>query len=223
MLLGLAIGMALADSSVVTLALPDVLREFDVEITTVAWVLTSYNLVLALLAVPAAIMARRRPVLTFVVGTLVFSAASLACGLAPSFETLVAARCVQAAGGALVITAALDLLRATEGSAARAIRIWVAAGVLGAAIGPASAVSSRRRSAGNGSSCSRRRLRSSRWSRCVAPRGAAAPSRSLPDGRTSPPTSGCCSCRVVSSRRCFSSCCCSWTAGGCRRRPPVSS
>ena len=61
MLLGLAIGMALADSSVVTLALPDVLREFDVEITTVAWVLTSYNLVLALLAVPAAFVARRRP------------------------------------------------------------------------------------------------------------------------------------------------------------------
>jgi MFS family permease len=137
MLLGLAIGMALADSSVVTLALPDVLREFDVGITTVAWVLTSYNLVLALSAVPAAVVARRRPVGAFVVGTLIFAAASLACGLAPSFETLVAARCVQAAGGALVITAALDLLRATEGSAARAIRVWVAAGVLGAAIGPA--------------------------------------------------------------------------------------
>ena len=47
-LLGLAIGLALADSSVVTLALPDVLGDFDVGITTVAWVLTSYNLVLAL-------------------------------------------------------------------------------------------------------------------------------------------------------------------------------
>jgi MFS family permease len=136
-LLGLAIGMALADSSVVTLALPDVLREFDVEITTVAWVLTSYNLVLAVLAVPAAFLARRRPVAAFVAGTVVFAAASLACGLAPSFEVLLAARCVQAAGGALVVTAALDLLSETEGSATRALRTWVTAGVLGAAIGPA--------------------------------------------------------------------------------------
>ena len=136
-LLGLAIGMALADSSVVTLALPDVLREFDVGITTVAWVLTSYNLVLAVLAVPAALVARRRPLPAFVVGVVVFAAASLACGLAPSFAALLAARCVQAAGGAFVITAALDLLSEVEGSASRAVRIWVTAGVLGAAVGPA--------------------------------------------------------------------------------------
>src|SRR5215475_9819448 len=46
-LVGLGIGLALADSSVVTLALPDILRRFDVEIPQVAWVLTSYNLGLA--------------------------------------------------------------------------------------------------------------------------------------------------------------------------------
>ena len=136
-LLGLAIGMALADSSVVTLALPDVLREFDVEITTVAWVLTSYNLVLAVLAVPAALVARRRPMLAFVVGVGVFAAASLGCGLATSFGVLLAARCIQAAGAAFVITAALDLVSEVEDSAARALRIWVSAGVLGAAVGPA--------------------------------------------------------------------------------------
>ena len=39
--MGLGIGLALADSSVVTLALPDILRQFDVEIPQVAWVLTS--------------------------------------------------------------------------------------------------------------------------------------------------------------------------------------
>jgi MFS family permease len=136
-LLGLAIGLALADSSVVTLALPDVLREFQVGITTVAWVLTSYNLALALLAVPAAYVARRRPAAAFVGGVLVFSAASLACGLAGSFELLVGGRCVQAAGGAFVVMAALDLLSETEESEARAARVWVAAGVLGAALGPA--------------------------------------------------------------------------------------
>ena len=136
-LLGLAIGLALADSSVVTLALPDVLGDFDVGITTVAWVLTSYNLVLALLAVPAAYLARRRPRAAFAVGVLVFAGASLACGLAPSFEVLVGARCVQALGGALIVTAALDLLSGAMGNDARAARIWVAAGVLGAALGPA--------------------------------------------------------------------------------------
>jgi MFS family permease len=136
-LLGLAIGLALADSSVVTLALPEILGQFDVGVTTVAWVLTSYNLVLALLAVPAAYVARRRPAVAFAVGILVFAAASLACGLAPSFEVLLGARCVQGLGGALVVTAALDLLSGATGSDARAARIWVAAGVLGAALGPA--------------------------------------------------------------------------------------
>ncbi len=136
-LFGLAIGLALADSSIVTLALPDVIRAFDVGITTVAWVLTSYNLVLALTAVPAAHIARRRPGAAFAAGIVTFSAASLACGLAGSLEALVAARCVQAVGGALVITAALDLLSESEGSDVRAARMWAAAGILGAALGPA--------------------------------------------------------------------------------------
>ncbi len=136
-LLGLAIGLALADSSVVTLALPEILRSFDVSITTVAWVLTSYNVVLALLAVPAAFLARRRPLPTFVTGVAVFTLASLFCGLAGSFDALIAGRCIQAAGGALVITAALDLLTEVEHEASRALRVWVVAGVLGAAVGPA--------------------------------------------------------------------------------------
>jgi MFS family permease len=136
-LLGLAIGLALADSSIVTLALPEILGEFDVGITTVAWVLTSFNLVLALLAVPAAYVARRRPVAAFGTGIGVFALASLACGLAPSFEVLVGARCVQAVGAALIVTAALDLLSETTGDEVRAARVWVAAGVLGAALGPA--------------------------------------------------------------------------------------
>ena len=136
-LLGVAIGLALADSSIVTLALPDVLREFDVGITTVSWVLTSFNLVLAVLAVPAAYVGRRRPREAFAAGSLVFAGASLACGLAPSFEVLVGVRCAQAVGAALIVTAALDLLSETLGSDERAVRVWVVAGVLGAALGPA--------------------------------------------------------------------------------------
>lgn len=136
-LVGVGIALALADSSVVTLALPDILRRFEVEIPQVAWVLTSYNLGLALAAVPAAYAARRRPVAAFATGTLVFAAASLVCGLASSFGVLVGARCVQALGGALLVCAALDLLTAIDGSDARAVRTWASAGVLGAALGPA--------------------------------------------------------------------------------------
>jgi MFS family permease len=136
-LLGVAVGLALADSSIVTLALPEILADFDVAITSVAWVLTSFNLVLAVVAVPAAYLSRHRPRAAFVAGTVVFAGASLACGLAPSFEALVGARCVQAVGAAFVVAAALDLLAQLEGSDTAAIRIWVAAGVLGAAIGPA--------------------------------------------------------------------------------------
>jgi MFS family permease len=136
-LLAGGVGLALADSSIVTLALPDILGQFDVAITSVAWVLTSFNFVLAVLAVPAAYVARRRPRAAFVGGSVVFAVASLACGLAPSFEVLVGARCVQAVGAALIVTAALDLLSQVEGSDERALRIWVAAGVLGAALGPA--------------------------------------------------------------------------------------
>jgi predicted MFS family arabinose efflux permease len=136
-LLAVGVGLALADSSIVTLALPEILGQFDVAITSVAWVLTSFNLVLAVVAVPAAYVSRRRPREAFVVGALVFAAASLACGLAPSFDVLVGARCVQALGAALVVTAALDLLSQTGGGDVRAVRVWVAAGVLGAALGPA--------------------------------------------------------------------------------------
>jgi MFS family permease len=135
--LGLAIAMALADSSVVTLALPDVLRHFDVSITTVAWVLTAYNLVLALAAVPAAHLARRNPAVVCALGLVVFSAASLACGLAPSFGVLLAGRCAQAVGGAAIVSAALDLLSAVVPTEADAAHTWAKAGVMGAALGPA--------------------------------------------------------------------------------------
>ena len=135
-LLGLGVGLALADSSIVTLAVPEILGQFDVAITSVAWVLTSFNLVLAVVAVPAAYVSRRKPRESFAVGVVVFACASLVCGLAPSFGVLVGARCVQAVGAALLVTSALDLL-SQSGSDERAVRIWVAAGVVGAALGPA--------------------------------------------------------------------------------------
>ena len=136
-LLGVAVALALADSSIVTLALPEILGDFDVQITTVAWTLTSFNLAFAVLALPAALVSRRGPRRSFAIGVVVFATASLACGFAPTFAVLLGARCVQAAGAALLVTAALDLLSSQTGSDAGAARIWVAAGVAGAALGPA--------------------------------------------------------------------------------------
>ena len=136
--LGLAVGLVLADSSVVILALPDILDQFNVSIDHVAWVLTLFNLVLAISALPAAWLARRVGaawVCSF--GLVVFAAASLVCAVAPHFEWLLAGRAVQAVGGACAVCAALELLVSRMESDTRAALVWTAAGAIGAAAGPA--------------------------------------------------------------------------------------
>ncbi|HSK49100.1 MAG TPA: MFS transporter [Solirubrobacterales bacterium] len=136
--LALAVGIVLADSSIVVLALPEIYRELDTSVAGVTWVLVSFNLVMALAAVPAALVARRfGPGRTAAIGLAVFAGAGLACGLAEELSTLIAARCVQALGGAAAVTAALELLPATVGSERRATAIWAGAGATGAALGPA--------------------------------------------------------------------------------------
>jgi MFS family permease len=132
------VGVVLADSSIVVLALPDIYRELDTSIAGVTWVLVSFNLVMALAAVPAALLARRvGPGRAAAVGLAIFAGAGLACGLADKLSTLIVARCVQALGGALAVTAALELLPATVSSERRAATVWAAAGATGAALGPA--------------------------------------------------------------------------------------
>jgi MFS family permease len=101
-------------------------------------VLISFNLVMALAAVPAALLARRvSPGRAAAVGLAIFAGAGLACGLADNLTTLVLARCVQALGGAAAVTASLELLPATLGSERRAAVVWASAGATGAALGPA--------------------------------------------------------------------------------------
>jgi MFS family permease len=128
----------LADSSIVVLALPQIYRELDTSVAGVTWVLISFNLVMALAAVPAAHLARRvGPGRAAAVGLAVFAGASLACAVSDQLSTLIAARCVQALGGAAAVTAVLELLPATVGSERRATAIWATAGATGAALGPA--------------------------------------------------------------------------------------
>ena len=135
--LAVGVGMVLADSSVVVLALPEIYRELDVSVTAVTWVLVAFNLALALAAVPAARTARRLGAARVaVVGLATFALASLVCGLAGSIGVLIAARCVQAIGGAAAVCASLELLPAAVGSEREAARVWAASGALGAAVGP---------------------------------------------------------------------------------------
>jgi MFS family permease len=136
--LALAVGLVLADSSIVVLALPEIYRDLDTSVAGVTWVLISFNLVMALAAVPSALLARRvGPGRAAAVGLAVFAGAGLACGIADELSTLILARCVQALGGAAAVTAALELLPASVGSERRATAIWASAGATGAALGPA--------------------------------------------------------------------------------------
>jgi MFS family permease len=135
-LLAVTVALVLADSAVVTLALPDILRHLDTTVGQVAWVLISFNLVLGLVAVPVAVSSGRvSPRIFAAVGIAVFAGASAWCAVAGSIEGLIAARCVQALGGALALVGCLELLVAEYGER-RGVAVWVTAGVVGTAIGP---------------------------------------------------------------------------------------
>ncbi len=135
-LLAVTVALVLADSAVVTLALPDILTELDASVGQVAWVLISFNLVLGLGAVPtAAGVARARPQIVSAVGIAVFAGASAWCAAAGSIDVLIAARCVQAIGGALALVGCLELMVAEWGER-RGVTAWVTAGVVGTATGP---------------------------------------------------------------------------------------
>ncbi|MDQ1103726.1 MFS transporter [Nocardioides zeae] len=136
LLLTVTVGLVLADSAIVTLALPEMLQELDASVAQVAWVLISYNLVLGALAVPAALRrVRAHPRALAAVGIAVFAGASAWCAAAPTIEVLIAARCVQALGGAFALVGALELLVARMGEQ-RGVAAWVTAGVVGTAAGP---------------------------------------------------------------------------------------
>jgi MFS family permease len=136
--LAVAVAMVLADASVVVLALPDMLTALDSTVTGVSWVITAFNLAVAVAAVPAALAARRLgAVRVEAVGLVVFAAASAAAGLAGDLSTVIAARCVQAVSGAAVVCAALELLPAVARAPERGTRLWIGAAAVGSAVGPA--------------------------------------------------------------------------------------
>ncbi|WP_410633541.1 MFS transporter [Amycolatopsis sp. cmx-4-83] len=129
----------LLDTTVVTVALPRIGADLTASLGQLQWVPDGYTVVLAVLMLAAGSLADRWGVRrVFVSGLAVFGLASLACGLAPDIGTLIAARGVQAVGGAALAVTGFAVLAATyEGRArATAISVFFAVSGLGAAAGP---------------------------------------------------------------------------------------
>lgn len=133
-----AVAVAFADSSIVVLALPDLYGAFDTSIVGVSWVITSYNLVVAVCAFALVPVVKRADTgRVSRAGLLLFCAGSAGCAAAWSLPALIVFRCVQGAGAAMLLAGALALLSALTGSRARGVALWTAAGTFGAAVGPA--------------------------------------------------------------------------------------
>jgi EmrB/QacA subfamily drug resistance transporter len=131
--------MVVLDATVVNVALPHIQTALRFSDSSLEWVVNGYALALGGLLLLGGragdLLGRRR---MFVTGLLLFSAASLAGGLATSQAWLLAARAVQGAGGAIVAPTALALIATTfpEGPRRnRAMGVYAAMSVAGGAAG----------------------------------------------------------------------------------------
>ena len=131
--------LAFIDGAVVNVALPALQAALGASAAAVQWVVNAYLLMLGALVLVGGAAAdrygRRR---VFVIGIVLFAAASLGCALAPRADWLIAARAVQGFAAALMTPASLALLGAafTEQERPRAFGIWAGAGALTTAFGP---------------------------------------------------------------------------------------
>src|SRR4051794_9543529 len=137
-ILAVAAGLALADASIVTLALPQLLQELGTTVEGVAAVLGVYTVVLAIALLPAERLQRRLGAPAVGAGGLaLFALASAACGSMNDLTPLLVARGFQAVGGAAALVAAFALLEPSGAAGERGRRLWLGAAVLAAAVGPA--------------------------------------------------------------------------------------
>ena len=135
----LASAVAALGASVIRVAVPAIGHDFTAGVATLQWTVTSYLLTTAALLLLAGALADRfgrKRILT--IGLWVTLVASLLCTIAPTVETLIAARLLQGVGGALVTPTSLALLNASLRVAdrARAIGLWVGIETLLTSIGP---------------------------------------------------------------------------------------
>jgi EmrB/QacA subfamily drug resistance transporter len=131
--------MIMLDNTIVNVALPAIQRDLDIGISELEWVFNGYALTFGVLMLTggklADLMGRRR---IFIAGLVIFTAASLACGLASSASLLIGARVVQGVGSALMNPATLSIITATFPPRQRgmAIGIWAGVSAMALAIGP---------------------------------------------------------------------------------------
>ena len=131
--------MAFMDGTVVNVALPAIQRKFGASGADAQWIIEAYALLLAaLLLVGGALGDRLGRKRVFLVGTVMFTAASAACAAAQDTGQLIAARALQGVGAALLVPGSLALLGANfpQAERGRAIGTWSAFSGITAAIGP---------------------------------------------------------------------------------------
>src|SRR6187401_3874444 len=131
--------MIMLDNTIVNVALPSIQRDLNIGISELEWVVSGYALTFAVLMLTggklADMLGRRR---IFIVGLAIFTASSLACGLATGATMLIGARVIQGVGSALMNPATLSIITATFPPRQRgtAIGIWAGVSALALAIGP---------------------------------------------------------------------------------------
>jgi len=131
--------MIMLDNTIVNVALPSIQQSLGLKISELEWVVTGYALTFGALMLTGGklgdLLGRRR---IFVVGLVIFTIASLTCGLATSAAVLIASRAVQGIGAAIISPAALSIVTTTFSEGAernKALGIWGALGGSGAAAG----------------------------------------------------------------------------------------
>jgi EmrB/QacA subfamily drug resistance transporter len=136
---GAAFFMTILDVAIVNVAIPSIEVDLNIAEKTVQWVITAYAITfggfLLLGGRMADLLGRRR---IFIAGLVLFTLASLACGLASSAGVLIAGRAVQGIGAAIISPAALSIVTTTFSEGAernKALGIWGALGGSGAAAG----------------------------------------------------------------------------------------
>src|SRR5215510_179680 len=106
--------MTFVDATVVNVALPALQGDLHATITDVQWVIEAYALFLGSLILVGGSMGdqlgRKR---TFLGGVVVFTFASIACGLAGSTRALIAARALQGIGAGFLVPGSLAIISAT--------------------------------------------------------------------------------------------------------------
>jgi EmrB/QacA subfamily drug resistance transporter len=131
--------MVFIDSTVVNVAVSALQATFHASVVDVQWVVESYGIFLSSLILAGGalgdLFGRRR---IFLIGVLVFAAASAACGLAQSIQGLIIARCVQGIGAALLVPGSLAIISACfqEDSRGKAIGTWSGFTAITTALGP---------------------------------------------------------------------------------------